>query len=79
MLDIGEGQNPLLPDPFDIIMSLTIPVLAVILLVSASIQLFRDEHISSSNKIIVFILILIFPIVGPTLWWILRWLNARKS
>lgn len=63
--------NPLVPTAGDVAMY-GVSVLALVLAVVALFDLLRVNHISSRNKILIALAIILLPIVAPIAWLFMR-------
>ena len=69
--------NPLVPTAGDVAMY-GVSALALILAVVALFDLRRVSHISSGNKILIALVIILLPIAAPVAWLFMRWKTSTR-
>ena len=69
--------NPLVPTAGDVAMY-GVSALALILAVVALFDLLRVSHISSRNKILIALAIILLPIAAPVAWLFMRWKKSAR-
>lgn len=69
--------NPLVPTAGDVAMY-GVSALALILAVVALVDLLRVNHISSGNKILIALAIILLPIAAPVAWLFMRWKKSAR-
>ena len=69
--------NPLVPTAGDVAMY-GVSALALILAVVALFDLLRVSHISSGNKILIALVIILLPIAAPVAWLFMRWKTSTR-
>ena len=69
--------NPLVPTAGDVAMY-GVLALALILAVVALFDLLRVSHISSGNKILIALAIILLPIAAPVVWLFMRWKKSAR-
>ena len=69
--------NPLVPTAGDVAMY-GVLALALILAVVALFDLLRDSHISSGNKVLIALAIILLPIAAPVAWLFMRWKTSTR-
>ncbi|EFG47410.1 hypothetical protein HMPREF0183_1401 [Brevibacterium mcbrellneri ATCC 49030] len=69
--------NPLVPTAGDVAMY-GVSALALILAVVALFDLLRVSHISSGNKILIALAIILLPIAAPVAWLFMRWKKSAR-
>ncbi|WP_293850750.1 PLDc N-terminal domain-containing protein [uncultured Brevibacterium sp.] len=69
--------NPLVPTAGDVVMY-GVSALAPILAVVALFDLLRVSHISSRNKILIALAIILLPIAAPVAWLFMRWKTSTR-
>ena len=69
--------NPFVPTVGDVAMY-GVSALALILAVVALFDLVRDSHISSGNKVLIALAIILLPIAAPVAWLFMRWKTSTR-
>ncbi|MDK8346231.1 hypothetical protein QP868_11470 [Brevibacterium sp. UMB1308A] len=69
--------NPLVPTAGDVAMY-GVSALALILAVVALFDLLRVSHISSGNKILIALAIILLPIAASVVWLFMRWKKSAR-
>ena len=69
--------NPLVPTAGDVAMY-GVSALALILAVVALFDLLRVSHISSGNKVLIALAIILLPIAAPVAWLFMRWKTSTR-